>query len=159
MDAGILALVGTFGLPVITMILTGIAGAISPHIYDFLKLSAADKRRAYLNDAIHNALAYGVSVAAKKPDAQDLVSAKDDVIATAKIYLQSLTPEVLTKLGVGSDEQLTQLIESRFASTFDWLGDLLVKLAGGAPAPSVADIVKQGAEVVAGVIEAPAANT
>ena len=98
--------------------------ALAPFVANVLHLTATDSRRAYIQDAIKNALAYGVSVVAKNPNTGDLLSVKDDVIAVAKAYLNELVPEGLAHLKI-SDAGLTQLLESGLSAGLDELSTLL----------------------------------
>lgn len=118
------------------------AAAVTPYIANFLHLNATDSRRAYIQDAVKNALAYGVSVVSKNPNATDLVAVKDDVIAIAKVYLNTLVPEGLAALKVDNDAALTQLLEAGFTNGLDELSSLLGNLIPRQAAAKVALLQK-----------------
>jgi len=131
----------TFVSPFSGWVIAALVASIVPYIWQFLHLQAGDVRRAYLSDAITNALNYAVSVAAKNPSSTDLASVRDDVIKTAAAYLKELTPEALAKLGV-TDAGLSQLLEAKFVQGLDNLSDLFIKLApGGANVPAANVVV------------------
>ena len=125
----IAAVVTALGGPtgVLSTVISVVVATGAPFIFNVLHLNAQDARRSYIQDAIKNALAYGVSVVAKQPNGNDLVAVKDDVIAIAKAYMQELVPEGLAKLKI-TDAGLTQLLESGLVTGLDDLSGLLENL-------------------------------
>ena len=104
--------------------LTLVAATVTPYILNMLHLSAQDNRRAYIQDAIKNALAYAVSVAAKNPQTVDLIAIKDDIIEIAQAYMKELVPQGLAELQI-SDSGLGQLLEVGLVNDLDNLSALL----------------------------------
>lgn len=125
----IAGLVAALGGPtgVLSTVIATVVAFASPFLFNILHLNASDTRRSYIQDAIKNALAYGVSVVAKQPNGNDLVAVKDDVIAVAKIYMNELVPEGLAKLKI-TDAGLTQLLEAGLVTGVDDLSKLLGNL-------------------------------
>lgn len=112
---------------VLQSVIALVVASSAPFIFNVLHLTATDSRRAYIQDAIKNALAYGVSVVAKQPNGTDLVAVKDDVIAIAQAYMKELVPEGLAALKI-SDAGLTQMLEAGMVSGLDDLSALLGNL-------------------------------
>lgn len=98
---------------IVEIIVLAFSVYLMPKVYDFLKLSADDKRRAYLQDALYNGVLFGVnSVISQGVDVASLDAAKADLVTFAKSYVVTAVPDALKDLDI-SDDQLVKLIEAR----------------------------------------------
>lgn len=112
-------LLASLGPYLIEIIMTIVSVYVTPQLYSALKISADDKRRAYLETAMQNGLTLAIrSLAGETVTRVQVEALRVEALRVAATYVSEGVPEALKALDV-SDDRLVKLLEARWPAMVD----------------------------------------